>query len=77
MREFKSKLVEWAEGFDAVEFFGFPVHGQFQHGQTIGGGVEQFQLRGRVQIGRGFGGKLIGIGALTTRPGRLWPATRA
>ena len=46
----KSKLVEWAEAFDAVEFFGFPIHGEFQHGQAIGGGVEQFQLRGRAQI---------------------------
>jgi hypothetical protein len=52
----KSKLVEWPEGFHAVEFFGFPVHGKFQHGQAIGGGVEQFQLCGRVQIRRGFRG---------------------
>jgi len=42
------------------EFFGFRIHGEFQHGQTIGGGVEQFPLRGRAQIRRGFGGSTLG-----------------
>lgn len=62
MPEF-SKFVEWAESFHAVEFFRFPVHGQFEHGQTIGGGVEQFPLRGRAQIRRGFRAQFIRQGA--------------
>lgn len=36
------KLIKRAESFHAVEFFGFPIYGEFQHGETIGGGVEQF-----------------------------------
>jgi hypothetical protein len=55
----KSNLVEGAGGFEIVEFFGFPIHGEFQHGQAIGGGVERFQLRGQVQIGQGFRGRFI------------------
>lgn len=31
-----SILVERAESFHAVEFFGFPIRGEFQHGQAIG-----------------------------------------
>jgi len=36
-----SKLIKRAESFHAVKFFGFPVHGQFDHGQTIGGGSQK------------------------------------
>ena len=51
----KSKLVEWDEGFDAVEFFGFPIHGEFKHSETIGGGegVKLIHQRVNLAIQRG------------------------
>jgi hypothetical protein len=39
----KSKLVGWVEAFDAVEFFDFPVHGEFHrfHFVTRAAGLEK------------------------------------
>ena len=47
----RSEVVEGAAGFYAVEFFGFPVHGEFDDFEAVGGGGEELALGGGMEIG--------------------------
>ena len=46
----RSEVIERALGFDGVEFFGFPVHGEFDDFEAVGGGGEEFALGGGMEI---------------------------
>src|SRR3989442_9187973 len=50
-----SKFVKRAQSLYAVEFFGFPVHGELNDLEAIGGGRQEFALRGR-PLAFGVGG---------------------
>ena len=56
----KSKFVEGAEAFDALEFFGVPVHSVFEDGKAVAGCLQQNLLGGRVEVGWSTVDKLRG-----------------
>ena len=47
----RSELLKRSKTFHAVEFFGLPVHGEFDHGKAGLGCGEQLRLRIRPQVG--------------------------